>query len=679
MPLTAARVRLLRRVLSATWVGLALLPAPLASADDLRGARSGELMAEKRHLIELTLDRGHAELVSRRTVENGSTEADELQISLDLPEGAVATRLRALGGLDAEPQWFSANLFDAERAQSKYLELNGIGAGPARASTLLLSWESPGQLTLVASPILAGKRKIIEYTLKIPLKYENGRDQLTLPKVASGRVQPDYIVRPARKGDAVLVDGIPVKNVAYLKGDAAEEPLSLGLIRAAQPALDGALAMVPFAKERFLVRWRVEAAAKLSHVPRGAHIVILIDSSRSITTVEGSADLAAAQAYLGHFSDAKVSVLTFDRKIQAVTEGFVPAARAAAILGSFTIVRRNGSRIDDALDHADALLAKTPAHAPRRILALTDLLTRSDVDAEHIRVAPRSGALVHAAMVRAGSPSVSRDDDHGWAKAVRATGGLVWRASASTQADERAAMRGAFEEWARPIRIDQLTVRASGIASDTLLNPAMLEEGQSFDEIRIETKEVPLVEIDGEIWARPVRRVLAPDAQEGLLWTAQVFGSELLDKLSPDEMRTLARRGQVVTPVTSLLAVEPEAGPWTGGFEEQILGHSSRSVSVGSGSGFGRGSSRLGSANPKEQEWLQTALSFGWRGCGGGATAAKLTVETTRAEIADLTTPTIRGRSGTSEPARCLTELAWNLDLPPDLFTRQWAKFTIQL
>lgn len=636
-------------------------------------------MAEKRHLVELTLDRGHAELVARRTIENGSTEADELQISLELPEGAVATGLRALGGLDAEPQWFSANLFDAERAKSTYLELNGIGAGPARASTLLLSWESPGQLTLVASPILAGKRKIIEYTLKMPLKYADGRDQLTLPKVAPGSVQPDYIVRPARKGDAVLVDGVPVKSVAYLKGDAAEEPLSLGLIRAAQPALDGALAMVPFAKDRFLVRWRVEAAAKLSRVPRGAHIVILIDSSRSITTAEGSAGLAAAQAYLGHFSDAKVSVLTFDRKVQAVTEGFVPAARAAAILGSFNVVRRNGSRIDDALDHADALLARTPAHAPRRILALTDLLTRSGVDPDRFRVAPRSGALVHAAMVRAGSPDVSRDDDHGWAKAVRATGGLVWRALASTQADQRADMRRAFEEWARPTRIDQLTLRASGIASDTLLNPAMLEEGQSFEELRIEPKEVPLVEIAGEIWARPVRRVLAPDAQEGLLWTAQVFGSELLDELKPDEMRTLARRGQVVTPVTSLLAVEPEAGPWTGGFEEQVLGYSSRSGGSHSGSGFGRGSSGRTSPNQKAQDWLNTALAFAWRGCGGGATAARLTVETTRAEIADLTAPTIRGQSSASKPARCLTELAWNLDLPPDLFTRPWATFTVQL
>jgi hypothetical protein len=134
-----------------------------------------------------------------------------------------------------------------------------------------------------------------------------------------------------------------------------------------------------------------------------------------------------------------------------------------------------------------------------------------------------------------------------------------------------------------------------------------------------------------------------------------------------------------VTPVTSLLAVEPEAGPWTGGFEEHSGGSSSGSTGGRYGSGFGRGTSGRLSVNPKEHEWLRAALAFGWRGCGGGATAARITVETTRAEIADLTAPTIRGRSGASEPARCLTQVAWNLDLPPDLFTRPWAVFTIQL
>ena len=63
------------------------------------------------------------------------------------------------------------------------------------------------------------------------------------------------------------------------------------------------------------------------------------------------------------------------------------------------------------------------------------------------------------------------------------------------------------------------------------------------------------VSLEGELWSRPIRKVLVPDERESRLWAAAIFGTDLIAELSEREVRVLARRGQAVSPVTSFLAM----------------------------------------------------------------------------------------------------------------------------
>src|SRR5690242_17650023 len=88
------------RTLLAAGLSAALCSGALAGrADELQGTRS-EKVLETSHRIELRLDRGHAELVVRRTIHNGGARHDQATYMLDIPTGAVATGLATLGVKD---------------------------------------------------------------------------------------------------------------------------------------------------------------------------------------------------------------------------------------------------------------------------------------------------------------------------------------------------------------------------------------------------------------------------------------------------------------------------------------------------------------------------------------------------------------------------------------------------
>src|SRR5262249_30063247 len=149
---------------------------------------------------------------------------------------------------------------------------------------------------------------------------------------------------------------------------------------------------------------------------------------------------------------------------------------------------------------------------------------------ESIRgIAGRSGAVVHLGIVHAGWPEVVRvEDTDPWAKAIRPTGGVVWEAHAMDGADAAARMTEVYEEWARPLRIDRLKISVPGIAPDSLDYPERLDEGEGVEELRIAERQSPWVDVQGELWSTPVRKMLMPDEEEGRLWSALVFGSPLL-------------------------------------------------------------------------------------------------------------------------------------------------------
>jgi hypothetical protein len=439
---------------------LATILVPAVAAADSVDATRYEII-ERSHAVELKIDRGFATLVVQRVVANTGPKSDQATFHLDIPSTAVATRLRTAGvNGRGETIWFEGELMEAEAAAKKYQELTGIG-GYYPKDPALLSWRSQGLLALQVFPVPPQSTKAVEYTLKLPVTYEHGAYRVELPAMGTDDMPARVRISAAHPEDAVTVNGILVSEAITAR---AEKPISIELRPHGVPAIDMALASVAIADDKHLVRGRIAAAAHLADVPYGAHVVILFDGSRSHH--EADAALAAVRAYLGHMKGATVDFLTFDRDVRAPIGRTLPLATALSRLAGLKLEPRNGSRIDDALARADAILQASPVGlASRRVVVVT------------------TGARV-----------VTRDDESPWATLPRRTGGLFWNATAPEMVD--ASTRTVFEQWARPKRIDKLVVHG---LTGTFLPPDTLDEGEGIDHFALADSATTRVEITGEL------------------------------------------------------------------------------------------------------------------------------------------------------------------------------------
>jgi hypothetical protein len=648
-----------------------------ALADEVHGSRSGKLR-ETNHVIDVEIEAEQAKLVVKRTVFNGGARHDQGMFWLNLPGGAVATGLRTLGLKEDRPFWFLGELMEAEAAAAKYRELTGIG-GYYPKDPALLSWRHQSRLALQVFPVPPSQPKTVEYTLVMPTHYTGGRYHVKLGHVGTASLAAAAAFSPASSGDKLYLNGkrVPAGTSVLLD----KEEREIAIERRSQPQLDGGLAVIPLAKDRSFVRFHLEAAPKLSTVPKGAYVVVLIDASRSIDDRESAAMVAAARAYLSHFEDGKASVLLFDRTVRpALRDGdvFVSAKRAAAELKRAPIDRRNGSRLDDALTRADQLLASAPAGAARRVVLLTDLRTRASLSAEDTNtkgIFKKSGALLHIGALRSGKPNILRNDADAWSGVALSTGGILWRGAASAMPNDERAMTRVFEEWARPVRVHNVKVTVQQTNLEELSGaPSTLDEGEGIVEIDIQKEAVSRVDFSGELWTSPIHKSISPDDREADRWSALVFGSEVLHKLKEEDMMELAMRGRAVSPVTSYLAIEPGVRPSTEGLDW--------SEGQGFGSGFGRmaPSVRMGASRADDLDqkaFLKSALAAAWNSCGGGARPATVTLETTLAEVVDVPSVRSEGAANTASIA-CLEKATWDLTLP-SAFRSEWKSFTVEL
>jgi Vault protein inter-alpha-trypsin domain len=644
---------------------LAALVAPaLARADTLAATRYE--MVERAHVIEMKVDRGFATLVVQRTVANNGPKSDQAFFHLDVPSTAVATRLRTSG---ANGSWFEGELMEAEVAAKKYQELTGIG-GYYPKDPALLSWRSQGVLALQVFPVLGQSTKTVEYTLKLPLEYEDGAYRVELPAMGTKTLAATIRVSAAHPEDAIVVNGVASPAAAAgASGSvitaAAEKPLSIALRPRGVAPISTVLASVPVAENKHLVHGRIAAAAHLAEVPRAAHVVVLFDASRSHH--QASAGLAGVRAYLGHMTGATVDFLTFDREVRAPIGRNVPVAVALTRLAGFTIELRNGSALDAALTEADTILQASPAQG-RRVVVVTDTLTRSELTPAKVGVASwKSGAVLHFATMESGHGSVERDDDSPWATLPRRTGGLFWKATAPETVDDPT--RTAFEELARPKRLDKLVVRG---LSGRFTAPEVLEEGKGLDHFVIADNPTARVDIDGELWSKPLHLSFTPTAEQGKLDAALFFGSPLLSELSEPEQMKLAMLGRAVSPVTSYLAIEPGVRPSTEGLEDG-------EGAFGFGSGAGGGAHTVGLASLRalghgtgndKEKWLQGEIVTAAKTCAPAAKLVNAELETTYDEIVDVVHVEV-APTRDAKAESCLREAIWKLTLP-GMFTGQF-------
>jgi hypothetical protein len=357
---------------------------------------------------------------------------------------------------------------------------------------------------------------------------------------------------------------------------------------------------------------------------------------------------------------AIVDFLTFDREVRSPIGRSLPVAVALTQLAAYQPDLRNGSRLDDALKRADVILQKSAAPV-RRVLVVTDGLTRSALTAEEVGASTwQSGALIHMAIVTTGPPKLTRDDDSPWAALPRRTGGVYWTASAEGELDS--GTRIAFEEWARPKRIDKLEVAGlpAGFGA-----PDVLNEGEGLEHFVVASAEVPRVEIRGQVWSKPFHTALVAGAEQAKLAAALFFGTGLENNLSEAEQMKLAMRGGVVSPVTSYLAIEPGVRPSTEGLDWGVSGIGEGGG--GFGEGYGRGSfsgmHHVRVPAVDKDAWLRTELTAASRACGLKNGEVTLELETTLDEIVDIAPVQIAPHRETKAEA-CVRDAMWNLALP---------------
>jgi Mg-chelatase subunit ChlD len=652
-----------RRLVSLSLAALGLIATP-ARADTLLGTRT-EGISESSHLASIVVYPTHATIDVTRTVHNAGDKSDQAAWLVDLPPGGVATSLRTLGTLRGEAHWWAADLFEAEAAARLYRELTGFGPF-APKDPALLAWRRAGQLSLQVFPVASDQDKVVGYSIVVPAEWRDGLARVTLSPMGIAGAPSKAKIKAGRAGDVVMVNGERVTESDDVPLDAG---VTIELRRSAMATVEGLLAVVP-ADKRALVRFDLDAAPRLSTVPASAFVVIVLDVSRSMKT-ELPAAVAAARAYLAHMPDARVEIVTFGRRGDRLLGGFASVDTAREALLAAGSRRTNGSHVDAALAEADALLAGTPPGSPRRVIVLTDARLRAKLDEAKVRASlGKSGALVHVGIPHLGSPSLRIGSNAILDDATRATGGLVWNAAASDERPDAGAMASVYEEWARPKRLDDVSVTIDGGADTASLNGSLLEEGQSLHAEWIADKAPRTVVVQGRFWAEPFRRVISPDDAYGRVWSALIFGNWLHSELSPREMMAVARRGGAVSPVTSYLAIEPGVRPSTEGLEGHgRLGGSHRTKAP---------QVRMGATSVADRfdavGFLREKLRDGLRTCGGGVGAGTVVhIETTTDEIVDVSV-----KAQPAELATCLDDVAWGIELPPAF--REWRnRFDVDL
>lgn len=599
---------------------------------------------ERRPVIDVTMAAGHAKLTVRRSWHNPE-ETGELVTAFSIPELGVLTDFRAqsLGG-----SWLRTRLLPTDEAQKVFDGQGSLGGDAA----LLASSFASGHFSLTMAPFPASSTRTVEYTVLLPTSYAEGRHQLFNPARAaqtSDELVPRVRARAVPGAGKLTIDAIDIAKAADTKGEVTGEMFELTPHRA--PQLSGGLAFIALAGDRRALRYRIEAAPKLGEAPKKAHVVLILDNSRSLDETQGRGMVAAARAYLGHLPDARVDVITFDREVKSLLGELSTTSEADAALGALTMQRKNGSDVPAALALAKARLAALPKTANKRVVLFTDTLTKASIEAADLGLADL-GALTHVAVVDRDVLELERLDLHAWSPVVERTGGVIWNAPARPDAD-RARLMEIYEELVRPLRIHRLELSIPSAPELEKEVGEALREGGGLSGLSFADDHDPRVVLTGALWSKKVRFVLDPSLRETRLWEGLLLGSALASELTADEVRALALKANAASEQTSFVAAT------TG------RRHIERGMGLG---GFGTSSGcrcRMAFARQKvipfarPEQWLKETVAAELKRCHGGDRAARVVLEMTHDEIVDVTVET-------SAPAlaKCMEKALWDVVLP---------------
>ncbi len=620
----------------------AALIAATAHADTLQGTE-GSAVRETMHTVSIELKDGYAVYTVQRAFVTARVKPDEAHVAIDIPEGATANQLRIL----ANGTWYEGELLESQEASRKYQRLTGFGAAPVK-DPALLGWVSNRRLSLRVYPVQQ-KPTYIEYKLVVPSTFLRGQYRYELPRCAE-RSLTQRQARSARhtidpKVTVTAVD--PSLNAAALSiagrrvavgatsapFDACCEPVAIEVGTAKHFDVRGRIAQIDVASDREAVRIELDADS-LSELPKSAAFVFAVDTSYSVGPQGVTRQVAVIRAIASHVPTAVFEIVTYARHAKRWFGRLVTRQELLAQLGKLERAPLgNGSELPAGT--ALAVQAMALHKGPRRIIATTDNVIRASmpdtllVDA----VTSDKSAIVHVVSLgtthpghdpsrpagaevlyegdtdepqleqppESGGPSVSltEADELLWTKGANASGGACFSLSATKWATHT--LRKPLLHLVRPIRVthlhfvrapaDKVRDRMTDDEASAALALADLEEGRDLRRsIAIDKHEVT-DKLQGTLWGKVRTWTAARSDGFSKIAGGLMIGDEDDANWTPFEQMALAKWSHVVSPVTSLIAIEPGTRP-------------SRSIGTGSYGTGGGGSSSSGSTTVAGSENL---------------------------------------------------------------------------
>lgn len=625
-------------------------------------------VVELGHDMDVRFHDTYATVKVRRTVSSDHVDGVEARLSIDTEHPMAATGLATRAD---DGRWYAGELMDVHDAVDTYWKLTGSkkvvpeGELPDRMPRLrpkdpaLLMWQ-PYALELYVYPVVEGSPKAVEYTLQIPYAYEGGAEVLHLPVGDADDLPPKITFGRTPRAGTVTAEGMAVAEGTTLVPSSTGE-VAVRIEPTRRDPLTVTLSSTR-ADKRHMARLAVSAGPQLGPDPARTHAVIVLDRSRSLGDDSFVAAQRAVQAYLTELDavpGAKVQIVGFARKAQALQTGFVAPNVAAGDLRDAGWDLRNGSELDAALQLAAARLAKAPAGAPRRVIVVSDTAVTESVAAAATARLSKMSAVVHLADITgARYTGLARDPKHPWGDVVAGTGGVAWQGVVDA-VDGRTGQ--IFSDWVRPQRIEDLTVELDGAdLRDSELGEIVLEAGAGMLDVDLYDRVPRVATVRGVLWGRSIvakaRRSSRTD-KEFSITAAAYLGGEMTDA----EIRDVALRAHAASPQTALLALEPDASP--GQAIDGDLPVASRvfSTSCGVGGGplgdFGRYSLTF-----DEAELIRDEVASAIDACGATGEHVSVGLTTTYAEITDVDRVDIEGKP---ELAACVRDELWTIEFPP--------------
>ena len=214
-------------------------------------------------------------------------------------------------------------------------------------------------------PLACGDRVTISYKALLPTVYHDGAHHFAFPELPSGPT-PKIEYRFPRGGELVSPPRTRTVGLPMQAANARDELVWQSTATGVEAELIG----LPTNEGHYRLGWRIRAASLLQAPPSKAHLVVVIDTSRSLTAHDLTEASSVARMWIEAHPEPRVATILVDRSARPLWRDFVTSTEATEMLRYFAPARHNGSAVELGLAAASGLLHSVSG--AKRVLLLTD-------------------------------------------------------------------------------------------------------------------------------------------------------------------------------------------------------------------------------------------------------------------------------------------------------------------